>query len=61
MALHDAFKESGETSAMEFLALGKAPSHFQELTERRRRGLGLSDSTKPAVFSANRSSKLHDI
>jgi len=32
MALHDAFKESGETSAMEFLAHGEGAFHFQELS-----------------------------
>ena len=33
MALCDAFKESGESSAMEFLANGEGAFHFQELTQ----------------------------
>ena len=32
-ALGDAFAESGETSAMEFLANGEGAFHFQELTQ----------------------------
>ncbi|MEN9541216.1 MAG: hypothetical protein RLZZ459_1307 [Cyanobacteriota bacterium] len=33
MALCDAFKESGESSAIEFLANGEGAFHFQELTQ----------------------------
>ena len=33
MALCDAFKESGESSAMEFMANGEGAFHFQELTQ----------------------------
>ena len=33
LALCDAYKESGEPSAMEFLAHGEGAFHFQELTQ----------------------------
>ncbi|GEM_PF-130986 len=33
MALADAFKESGQVSAMEFLANGEGAFHFQDLTQ----------------------------
>ena len=33
IALCDAFRESGEISAMEFLANGEGAFHFQELTQ----------------------------
>ena len=33
MALADAFKESGEMSAMEFLANGEGAFHFQDLAQ----------------------------
>ncbi len=45
MALCDAFRESGETSAMEFLANGEGAFHFQELTQNAAgEGVDLSDS-----------------
>ncbi|MCP9792677.1 hypothetical protein KBY76_01800 [Synechococcus sp. GreenBA-s] len=45
LALCDAFKESGETSAIEFLANGEGAFHFQELTQNAAgEGLDLSDS-----------------
>ena len=33
LALCDAFRESGESSAIEFLANGEGAFHFQELTQ----------------------------
>ena len=45
LALCDAFRESGESSAMEFLATGEGAFHFQELTQNAAgEGLDLSDS-----------------
>tara|TARA_Y100001968_G_scaffold332096_1_gene389032 strand:+ start:35 stop:265 length:231 start_codon:yes stop_codon:yes gene_type:complete len=45
LALCDAFRESGETSAMEFLANGEGAFHFQELTQNAAgEGIDLSDS-----------------
>lgn len=45
LALCDAYKESGETSAMEFLAHGEGAFHFQELTQNAAgEGIDLSDS-----------------
>tara|TARA_Y100001968_G_scaffold319010_1_gene349991 strand:- start:163 stop:396 length:234 start_codon:yes stop_codon:yes gene_type:complete len=45
LALCDAFRESGETSAMEFLANGEGAFHFQELTQNAAgEGVDLSDS-----------------
>ena len=45
LALCDAFRESGETSAMEFLANGEGAFHFLELTQNAAgEGLDLSDS-----------------
>tara|TARA_Y100001968_G_C19185440_1_gene632518 strand:+ start:135 stop:365 length:231 start_codon:yes stop_codon:yes gene_type:complete len=45
MALCDAFRESGETSAMEFLANGEGAFHFLELTQNAAgEGIDLSDS-----------------
>jgi hypothetical protein len=44
-ALVDAFTESGETSAMEFLANGEGAFHFQDLTQNAAgEGVDLSDS-----------------
>ena len=46
LALCDAYKESGEPSAMEFLAHGEGAFHFQELTQNAAgEGIDLSDST----------------
>ena len=51
MALCDAFKESGETSAMEFLANGEGAFHFQELSQNAAgEGIDLSDSTDLEQF-----------
>ena len=45
LALCDAFQESGETSAMEFLATGEGAFHFQELTQNAAgEGIDLSDT-----------------
>lgn len=45
LALCDAYKESGEPSAMEFLAHGEGAFHFQELTQNAAgEGIDLSDS-----------------
>ncbi len=45
LALCDAFRESGESSAMEFLANGEGAFHFQELTQNAAgEGIDLSDS-----------------
>ena len=45
LALCDAFRESGETSAIEFLATGEGAFHFQELTQNAAgEGLDLSDT-----------------
>ncbi len=47
LALCDAFRESGETSAIEFLANGEGAFHFQELTQNAAgEGIDLSDSDK---------------
>ncbi len=51
MALCDAFRESGETSAMEFLANGEGAFHFQELTQNAAgEGVDLSDSDSMDQF-----------
>ena len=51
IALCDAFRESGETSAMEFLATGEGAFHFQELTQNAAgEGIDLSDSVSMAEF-----------
>ncbi len=45
LALCDAFRESGETSPIEFLANGEGAFHFQELTQNAAgEGIDLSDS-----------------
>jgi len=45
LALCDAFKESGESSAIEFLAHGEGAFHFQELTQNAAgEGVDLSDA-----------------
>ena len=54
MALCDAFRESGETSAMEFLANGEGAFHFQELTQNAAgEGVDLSDSDVLDEFQQN--------
>ncbi len=51
MALLDAFRESGESSAMEFLAHGEGAFHFQELTQNAAgEGIDLSDSADLEAF-----------
>ncbi len=54
LALCDAFRESGETSAMEFLANGEGAFHFQELTQNAAgEGIDLSDSDSLDEFQQN--------
>ena len=51
LALCDAFRESGETSAIEFLANGEGAFHFQELTQNAAgEGVDLSDSDEMDTF-----------
>tara|TARA_Y100001968_G_scaffold322078_1_gene357542 strand:- start:256 stop:486 length:231 start_codon:yes stop_codon:yes gene_type:complete len=51
LALCDAFRESGETSAIEFLANGEGAFHFLELTQNAAgEGLDLSDSENLEEF-----------
>ena len=51
LALCDAFRESGESSAMEFLANGEGAFHFQELTQNAAgEGIDLSDSESMDEF-----------
>ena len=51
LALCDAFRESGETSAMEFLANGEGAFHFQELAQNAAgEGIDLSDSESMEEF-----------
>jgi hypothetical protein len=51
LALCDAYKESGEPSAMEFLAHGEGAFHFQELTQNAAgEGIDLSDSADLEEF-----------
>ena len=51
LALCDAYKESGEPSAMEFLAHGEGAFHFQELTQNAAgEGMDLSDSDHLEAF-----------
>ncbi|WP_320674665.1 hypothetical protein [Prochlorococcus sp. MIT 1341] len=54
LALCDAFRESGETSAIEFLANGEGAFHFQELTQNAAgEGIDLSDSDSLDDFQQN--------
>ena len=51
VALCETFRESGETSAMEFLATGEGAFHFQELTQNAAgEGIDLSDSESMSEF-----------
>ena len=51
LALCDAFRESGESSAIEFLANGEGAFHFQELSQNAAgEGLDLSDSDDLEAF-----------
>ena len=50
-ALADAFRESGETSAMEFLANGEGAFHFQDLAQNAAgEGIDLSESSALEEF-----------
>ena len=54
LALCDAFRESGETSAIEFLANGEGAFHFQELAQNAAgEGVDLSDSNELDDFQHN--------
>mgnify|MGYP001181264235 CR=1 FL=1 len=54
LALCDAFRESGETSAMEFLANGEGAFHFLELTQNAAgEGIDLSDSESMDEFQTD--------
>ncbi len=54
LALCDAFRESGETSAIEFLANGEGAFYFQELTQNAAgEGIDLSDSDSMNEFQQN--------
>ncbi len=54
LALCDAFRESGETSAIEFLANGEGAFHFQELTQNAAgEGIDLGDSNALDDFQQN--------
>jgi hypothetical protein len=62
MALCDAFKESGESSAIEFLANGEGAFHFQELTQNAAgEGVDLSDSTDLEEFQQEVIETLEDM
>ena len=51
LTLCEAFRESSETSAMEFLANGEGAFHFQELTQNAAgEGIDLSDSDSMEEF-----------
>ena len=51
LALCDAFRESGESSAIEFLANGEGAFHFQELTQNAAgEGIDLGDSDSLEEF-----------
>ena len=54
LALCDAFRESGETSPIEFLANGEGAFHFQELTQNAAgEGIDLGDSDAMDEFQQN--------
>ena len=62
MALCDAFKESGERSAIEFLANGEGAFHFQELTQNAAgEGIDLSDSSNLEEFQQEVIDALEDL
>ncbi|TGG87684.1 MAG: hypothetical protein ERJ67_02495 [Aphanocapsa feldmannii 277cV] len=51
LALADAFRESGETSAMEFLANGEGAFHFQDLAQNAAgEGIDLSEGDAMDAF-----------
>ena len=54
LALCDTFRESGENTAIEFLANGEGAFHFQELTQNAAgEGVDLSDSDSMNEFQQN--------
>ena len=54
LALCDTFRESGETTAIEFLANGEGAFHFLELTQNAAgEGVDLSDSDAMNEFQQN--------
>ena len=54
LALCDSFRESGESSAIEFLANGEGAFHFLELTQNAAgEGIDLSDSDSMDEFQLN--------
>ena len=62
MALCDAFKESGESSAIEFLANGEGAFHFQELSQNAAgEGIDLSDSEDLEEFQQEVIETLEDM
>jgi len=62
MALCDAFKESGESSAIEFLANGEGAFHFQELSQNAAgEGIDLSDSEDLEEFQQEVIETLEDL
>lgn len=62
LALCDAYKESGEPSAMEFLAHGEGAFHFQELTQNAAgEGIDLSDSSNLEEFQQEVIDALEDL
>jgi hypothetical protein len=62
LALCDAYKESGESSAMEFLAHGEGAFHFQELSQNAAgEGIDLSDSADLEEFQQDVIDTLQDL
>ena len=62
LALCDAYKESGEPSAIEFLAHGEGAFHFQELTQNAAgEGLDLSGSDELEEFQDEVINALEDL
>ena len=62
LALCDAYKESGEPSAMEFLAHGDGAFHFQELTQNAAgEGIDLGDSDALEEFQQDVIDTLEDL
>jgi hypothetical protein len=62
LALCDAFKESGESSAIEFLANGEGAFHFQELSQNAAgEGIDLSDSVDLEEFQQEVIETLEDL
>ncbi len=62
LALCDAFRESGETSAIEFLASGEGAYHFLELTQNAAgEGVDLSDSDAMEDFQQEIIESIEDL